>query len=62
MSRLLFTPFLFRFLKTSEEVGIAAELKGLGGTMQPSTKLVRKRSATRQVAVACAVALAGASF
>ena len=28
--RLVFTPLLFRSLKTSEELGIAAELKGLG--------------------------------
>lgn len=29
-TRLLFTPLLFRSLKTSDELGIAAELKGLG--------------------------------
>ncbi|MGN1037987.1 MAG: energy-coupling factor transporter transmembrane protein EcfT, partial [Mailhella sp.] len=29
MLRLLFTPLLFRSLRTSEELGIAAELKGL---------------------------------
>ena len=29
MTRLLFTPLLFRALKTSDELGIAAELKGL---------------------------------
>ena len=28
-TRLLFTPLLFRALKTSDELGIAAELKGL---------------------------------
>jgi energy-coupling factor transport system permease protein len=37
MLRLLFTPLLFRSLRTSEELGIAAELKGLeaGGTFVP---------------------------
>ncbi len=35
--RLLFTPLLFRSLRTSEDLGIAAELKGLGygKTMTP---------------------------
>ncbi len=60
MIRLLFTPLLFRSLKTSEELGIAAELKGLGGAMRPYKKLVWKRSDTWLVAAACAVALAGA--
>lgn len=60
MIRLLFTPLLFRSLKTSEELGIAAELKGLGGgAMRPYRKLVWKRSDTWLVAAACAVALAG---
>lgn len=37
MLRLLFTPLLFRSLRTSEELGIAAELKGLeaGGNFVP---------------------------
>ena len=37
MLRLLFTPLLFRSLRTSEELGIAAELKGLeaGGRFVP---------------------------
>ncbi|MFR8054938.1 MAG: energy-coupling factor transporter transmembrane component T family protein [Bilophila wadsworthia] len=40
--RLVFTPLLFRSLKTSEELGIAAELKGLGygEGMRPYRKLV----------------------
>lgn len=38
MLRLLFTPLLFRSLRTSEDLGIAAELKGLedGGRFVPS--------------------------
>lgn len=37
MLRLLFTPLLFRSLRTSEELGVAAELKGLesGCTLSP---------------------------
>ena len=46
--RLVFTPLLFRSLKTSEELGIAAELKGLGygEGMRPYRKLVWKASDT----------------
>lgn len=58
--RLLFTPLLFRSLKTSEELGIAAELKGLGcgDGMRPYRKLVWKTSDTWLVFAACFVAAA----
>lgn len=56
--RLLFTPLLFRSLKTSEELGIAAELKGLGygDGMRPYRRLVWKTSDTWLVIAACLVA------
>ncbi len=37
MLRLLFTPLLFRSLKTSEELGIAGELKGLSPNIKMSS-------------------------
>ena len=43
--RLLFTPLLFRSLRTSEDLGIAAELKGLG--MGESLTPYRKKAWTR---------------
>lgn len=56
--RLLFTPLLFRSLKTSEELGIAAELKGLGygDGMRPYRRLVWKTADTWLVIAACLVA------
>lgn len=58
--RLVFTPLLFRSLKTSEELGIAAELKGLGygEGMRPYRKLVWKASDTWLLVAACLVAAA----
>uniref|UniRef100_UPI003FEF4ED0 energy-coupling factor transporter transmembrane component T n=1 Tax=Bilophila wadsworthia TaxID=35833 RepID=UPI003FEF4ED0 len=58
--RLVFTPLLFRSLKTSEELGIAAELKGLGygEGMRPYQKLVWKASDTWLLVAACLVAAA----
>ena len=58
--RLVFTPLLFRSLKTSEELGIAAELKGLGygEGMRPYRKLVWKASDTWLLVAACLVAVA----
>ena len=60
MIRLVFTPLLFRSLKTSEELGIAAELKGLGygEGMRPYRKLVWKASDTWLLIAACLVAVA----
>lgn len=60
LTRLLFTPLLFRSLKTSEELGIAAELKGLGcgDGMRPYRKLVWKTADTWLVFAACFVAAA----
>ena len=51
---------LFRSLKTSEELGIAAELKGLGygEGMRPYRKLVWKASDTWLLVAACLVAAA----
>lgn len=58
--RLVFTPLLFRSLKTSEELGIAAELKGLGygEGMRPYRKLVWNASDTWLLVAACLVAAA----
>ena len=58
--RLVFTPLLFRSLKPSEELGIAAELKGLGygEGMRPYRKLVWKASDTWLLVAACLVAAA----
>ena len=72
MLRLLFTPLLFRSLRTSEELGIAAELKGLeaGGTFVPfresawsgrDTLLVLFAVAVSAAAVYCQVRWGGAS-
>lgn len=54
MGRLLFTPMLFRALKTSEELGIAAEFKGLGygGGLCPYRRLKWKRADTLLLAAA----------
>ena len=71
MLRLLFTPLLFRSLRTSEELGIAAELKGLeaGGTFVPfresawsgrDTLLVLFAVAVSAAAVYCQVRWGGA--
>ena len=58
--RLVFTPLLFRSLKTSEELGIAAELKGLGygEGMRPYRKLVWTASDTWLLVAAGLVAAA----
>lgn len=61
MMRLLFTPLLFRSLRTSEELGIAGELKGLNGHTKMSR--YKKEAWTKQdtlllVAVACIVVVA----
>lgn len=46
--RLLFTPLLFRALRSSEDLGIAAELKGLGcgGSVQPYHRRIWTRAET----------------
>ncbi|RRD69378.1 MULTISPECIES: energy-coupling factor transporter transmembrane protein EcfT [unclassified Desulfovibrio] len=58
--RLLFTPLLFRSLRSSEDLGIAAELKGLGygGQITPYRSPVWKRSDTLLVAAAVLAAAA----
>ncbi len=58
MLRLLFTPLLFRSLRTSEELGIAAELKGLEaeGRFVPFTSSAWTRRDTLLVLLAAAVA------
>ena len=58
MLRLLFTPLLFRSLRTSEELGIAAELKGLeaGGCFVPFTSSVWTRRDTLLLLLAVAAA------
>ena len=72
MLRLLFTPLLFRSLRTSEELGIAAELKGLeaGGRFVPfresawsgrDTLLVLLAVAACAAALYCHVRWGGAS-
>lgn len=57
MLRLLFTPLLFRSLRTSEELGIAAELKGLeaGGRFIPFRRSVWTVRDTLLVLLAMAV-------
>ena len=58
MLRLLFTPLLFRSLRTSEELGIAAELKGLeaDGRFVPFRSGVWTRRDTALVLLAVIVA------
>ena len=53
--RLLFTPLLFRSLRTSEDLGIAAELKGLG--MGESLTPYRKKAWTRRDSLLIAAAV-----
>ena len=55
--RLLFTPLLFRSLRTSEDLGIAAELKGLGygKTMTPYKTCHWALRDTLLLIAACAV-------
>ena len=59
MLRLMFTPLLFRSLRTSEELGIAAELKGLeaGGRFVPfrGGAWTRRDTALVLLSVACAL-------
>ena len=57
MLRLLFTPLLFRSLRTSEELGVAAELKGLesGCTLSPYRRPEWKFADTALVVAALAV-------
>ena len=59
MLRLMFTPLLFRSLRTSEELGIAAELKGLeaGGRFVPfrGGSWTRRDTALVLLSVACAL-------
>lgn len=59
MLRLLFTPLLFRSLRTSEELAVAAELKGLeaGGRFVPFRSPVWRRRDTMLVLLALAAAL-----
>lgn len=58
MLRLLFTPLLFRSLRTSEELGIAAELKGLeaGGRFVPCASSAWTRHDTLLVLLAVTAA------
>ncbi len=60
MLRLMFTPLLFRALRTSEELGIAAELKGLeaGGRFVPFRISAWTRNDTALVLLAAVVAAA----
>ncbi len=62
MTRLLFMPLLFRSLRTSEELGIAAELKGLGlnDDMTPYKSLEWKGTDTR-ILIAAALVIVCAS-
>lgn len=64
MARLLFTPILFRSLKTSEELGIAAELKGLGyaKTMCPYRALIWKYTDTLLLGAALLVIAAAVGW
>lgn len=58
--RLLFSPILFRALRTSEDLGIAAELKGLGrgGRLSPYRRPVWRRADTLLLAAALLAAAA----
>lgn len=62
-TRLMFTPLLFRALRSSEDLGIAAEMKGLGSCrkMIPYHQESWSWQDTGVVMMACAVA-AGAVF
>ena len=58
-TRFLFTPILFRSLRTSEELGIAAELKGLGYSKKMSAykKLHWKKTDSYFIFIALFIAL-----
>ena len=60
--RLVTLPLLFRSLKTSEDLGVAAEMKGLGtsGTLRPYKALIWTRRDTLIMLGACAVSVAAA--
>lgn len=61
-ARLLFTPLLFRALKSSESLGVAAELKGLtGGSSSRMTRLNASRFGTRDVVLLGAALLVAAA-
>lgn len=58
-TRLLFAPMVFRALRSADELGVAAELKGLGQVRRPSsyrTQRLRRRDYAAFAAALCCVA------
>ncbi len=57
-TRLLFTPILFRALKTSDELGIAAELKGLSSRNAKTPKMKKGWTKTEWIVLGVCVFVA----